>query len=102
VVDNLPGAVCWRWGTESVYTLGLMLQVLALVGALVLVPLVVRRLGWDYGACVPTPLLASFPCSAVGGGLLVSRSRPRLVWLLGSGTLLLLMSSAYARGYYVG
>ena len=114
--SNTHNAHPW---TESAYSLGLILQALALVAALVLIPIVVRRLGWGYGAYVLTLLLipllgtkdfqgvgryvlAAFPCFAVGGRLLASRPRPRLVWLLGSGALLLLLSSAYARGYYVG
>jgi hypothetical protein len=114
--SNTHNAQPW---TESVYSLGLILQALALVGAVVLVPLVVRRLGWGYGAYTLTLLLiplvgtkdfqgvgryvvAAFPCFAVLGQILSGRSRPRLVWLIGSGGLLLLLSSAYARGYYVG
>jgi hypothetical protein len=105
--------------TESAYSLGLVLQALALVGALVLVPLVIRRLGWGYGAYVLVLLLipllgtkdfqgvgryvlAAFPCFAVGGGLLRERPRWRVGWLSVSAALLLLLSSAYARGYYVG
>lgn len=105
--------------TESTYTLGVMLQALCLVGALVLVPAVVRRLGWGYGAYVLVLLLvplvgtkdfqgvgryvlAAFPCFAVLARLLTPRPRARLVWLVGSGGLLLLLSSGYARGYYVG
>jgi hypothetical protein len=105
--------------TESAYTLGVMLQALALIGALVLVPLVIRRLGWGYGAYVLTLLLipllgtkdfqgvgryvlAAFPCFAVVGQGLAKRAAPRLIWLTVSGALLLLLSSAYARGYYVG
>ena len=105
--------------TESAYSLGLVLQALALLGAFALVPLVVRRMGWGYGAYVLTLLaialvgtkdfqgvgryvVAVFPCFAVLGRLLAGRARSRLAWLLGSGGLLLLLSSAYARGYYVG
>jgi hypothetical protein len=105
--------------TESAYTVGLVLQALALVGALVLVPLVVRHLGWGYGAYVLTLLLipllgtkdfqgvgryvlAAFPCFAVWGNRLHERPRWRLGWLGASAALLLLLSSAYARGYYVG
>ena len=99
--------------------MGLILQALRWSARSVLIPLVIRRLGWGYGAYVLTLLLipllgtkdfqgvgryvlAVFPCFAIGGRLLASRPRPRLVWLLGSGALLLLLSSAYARGYYVG
>lgn len=105
--------------TESAYSLGIILQAVALIGALVLVPYVVRRLGWGYGAYVLTLLLipllgtkdfqgvgryvlAAFPCFAVLGHHLAQRPRQRLVWSMGSGALLLLLSSAYARGYYVG
>ena len=91
---------------------------LALV-ALALVPLVVRRLGWGYGAFVIALLvipllgtkdfqgvgryvLAAFPCFAVAGQLLTRRRLLRVGWLVVSGGLLLLLSSGYARGYYVG
>jgi hypothetical protein len=105
--------------TESVYTLGLVLQAICLLGALLLVPWVVRRLGWGYGAYVLTLLLialvgtkdfqgvgryvlAAFPCFAVLGDRLSGRSLVRTAWLSVSAGLLLLLSSAYARGYYVG
>jgi hypothetical protein len=105
--------------TESAYSLGVILQALCLLGAIALVPLVVRRLGWAYGAYVLTlvliPLLgtkdfqgvgryvlAAFPCFAVVGQRLAVRSLLRWAWLSISASLLLLLSSAYARGYYVG
>jgi hypothetical protein len=105
--------------TESAYSLGVVLQALCLVGALLLVPLVVRHLGWGYGAYVLTLLLipllgtkdfqgvgryalAAFPCFAIIGRHLAARTPARVVWFLSSGALLLLLSSAYARGYYVG
>jgi hypothetical protein len=104
--------------TEAAYTLGLILQALALVGAFVLVPLVIRRLGWGYGAYVVTLLviplvgtkdfqgvgryvLAAFPCFAVAGQYLARRRGARIAWAIVSGALLVLLSSAYARAYYV-
>jgi hypothetical protein len=114
--SNTHDAQPW---TQSAYTLGLMLQAVALLAALALVPFVVRRLGWGYGAFVLTLLvipllgtkdfqgvgryvLAAFPCFAVAGHLLVGRRPIRIGWLVASAGLLLLLSSAYARGYYVG
>lgn len=119
--DSIAGSTTHNahpW-TESVYTLGLVLQAAALLAALALVPLVVRRLGWGYGAFVVTLLvipllgtkdfqgvgryvLAAFPCFAVAGQLLAGRPRLRVGWFVVSGALLLLLSSGYARGYYVG
>jgi len=104
--------------TESAETLGLLLQALLMVGALVLVPLVLRRFGWAYAlyvlGVIMIPLfgskdfqgtgrylLAAFPCFAVVGAALVDRPKLRAGWLVVSGGLLLLLVSAYARGYYV-
>lgn len=114
--SNTHNAHPW---TESAYTLGLILQAVALLAALALVPLVIRRLGWGYGAFVLTLLvipllgtkdfqgvgryvLAAFPCFAVAGQLLAPRRSVRLGWFVVSAGLLLLLSSGYARGYYVG
>jgi len=119
--DSVTGSTAHHpnpW-TEATYGLGVVLQAVCLLGALVLVPLVVRRLGWGYGAYVLTLLLiplagtkdfqgagryalAAFPCFALIGSHLASRTGPRVVWFVASGGLLLLLSSAYARGYYVG
>ncbi len=105
--------------TQATFTLGVMLQGTILLGALVLLPRVVRKLGWGYGAYVATLLfiplfgtqdfqgvgryvLAAFPVFAVFGQLLTRWSRWRIAWLSGSAALLLLLSSGYARGYYVG
>jgi hypothetical protein len=119
--DSINGSTTHhpRPWTESAYSLGLILQALLLVGALLLVVSVVRRFGWGYGSYVLVLLLipligtkdfqgvgryvlAAFPCFAVAGGWLADKPVPRAVWLSVSAVLLLLLSSAYARGYYVG
>lgn len=103
---------------ETVYTLGLVLQGALILGALLLVPLVIRRLGWGYGiyvlAVVAIPLLgskdfqgvgryvlAAFPCFVVGAELLGKHRTARLLWFPISAALLVLLASGYARGYYI-
>ena len=88
------------------------------LGALALVPLVVRRLGWAYGlfvllsvglAAISTKnffgmsryVLAAFPCFAVAGSLLAERVRLRAVTLATSGLLLVAATSFFARGHYL-
>lgn len=104
--------------TESVYTLGLLLQASLLAGLLALVVVVWRRLGWGYAAYAITLLvvplvgtkdfqgvgrylLAAFPCLAVLATLLDQRPRLRLATFAVGAMLLTLLASAYARGYYV-
>jgi len=118
--DSLHGTTVHnpRPWTESAETLGLLLQGLLVLAAIVLVPLVLRRLGWAYALYVlgviliplfgskdfqgaGRYLLAAFPCFAVVGAALAHRPRLRAGWLVVSGGLLLLLVSAYARGYYV-
>lgn len=105
-------------GLEATYTLGLLLQAAVLLGALALTVAVWRRLGWGYGLycllVLGIPLvgtkdfqgagryvLAAFPCFAVAAGLLGERRTARLVWLTTSAVLLGVLTSSYARGYYV-
>jgi hypothetical protein len=88
------------------------------VGALALVPLVVRRLGWGYGifvllsvglAAVSTKnffgmsryVLAAFPCFAVAGQWLAGRARLRFTTLAASGVTLVVATSFFARGHYL-
>jgi hypothetical protein len=107
-----------QYGSELLYTWGTVAQGVLLMSAVVSVPWVIRRFGWAYGvytAAVLAPallgsqdfqgagryLLAAFPVFALlGGGL---STRPVLGrWVLGaSGVLLVLLTSLFARGYYL-
>ena len=100
-----------RFSTQAVFT----------VGALALVPAVVKRFGWAYGAyvlvIVGIPaistkdftgmgryLLAAFPCYAAAGDILASRRWLRVAavpTLAASAALLLVFTSAFSRGYYL-
>ncbi|MCA1675007.1 MAG: hypothetical protein LC799_23410 [Actinobacteria bacterium] len=88
------------------------------LAALVLVPLVVRRLGWGYGVYVVVVVglsavstrnffgmaryvLVAFPCFAVAGELLADRARLRVAALSASVVGLLGATSFFARGYYL-
>jgi hypothetical protein len=108
-----------RHWDRLLYTLGTTLQALLVVGALCLLPAVVRRAGWGYAlyvmGVVGVPLLgskdwqgsgryllAAFPVLLVVGGWLAARTpRWRRSLLLASGTLLLFLTSAFARGFYL-
>jgi hypothetical protein len=97
----------------------LVLQAAFAVGFLVLVPTVVRRLGWGYGAYtllvigiplvgtsdfqgVGRYLLAAFPVFAVAGVDLSRRARPIAVGAVAaSGLGLVVLTSFFARGFYL-
>ena len=100
-------------------TLGMILHGTIAVGAVLLIPKVIRRFGWGYGVfcliLVGIPvlsskdfyglgryLLAAFPVVAVAGEWLVDRPvwARAAVWSV-SGTLLAFISYSYARGLYV-
>ncbi len=98
--------------------LRLLVQALFTLGALLLVPFVVRRFGWGYAAfslaIVALPaistkdfqgmgryLLAAFPLFAVAGDLLDGRSRARVAVMSVSMAGLVLATSLSARGYYL-
>ncbi len=104
--------------TESAYTSGLILQGSLLIAMLALIVVVVRRLGWGYGIYCLTLLvvplvgtkdfqgvgrylLAAFPCFAALALILADRPRWRVAVLGVGAGLLTLLTSAYARGYYV-
>lgn len=104
--------------TESVYSLGTIFQGLLVVGGLVLVPVIWKRLGSGYAIYVGTIvaialvgtkdfqgtgryMLAAFPCFAVGAQLLVGHRRRTAVLVACSGALLVVLTSAFSRGYYV-
>lgn len=102
---------------DTVYGTGIVLQATALAAALALAVVVWRRIGWGYGlyclAVLGVPLLgtkdfqgvgryvlAAFPCFAVVGAHLADHRWSR--WgLVVSGTALVVLTSFYARGYYV-
>ena len=88
------------------------------LAGLALVPMVVRRFGWGYGAyaflvlalsAVSTKnffgmsryVLAAFPCFAAAGLLLAERVRLRAAALVSSAALLVAATSFYARGHYL-
>ncbi len=103
---------------QDAVALRLLVQALFTLGALLLVPFVVRRLGWGYAAfslaIVALPaistkdfqgmgryLLAAFPLFAVAGDLLEGRPRVRVAMVSASAAGLVLLTSFSARGYYL-
>jgi hypothetical protein len=100
------------------HTLGLTFQALLVMGALCLVPAVVRRVGWGYAVyvlgVVAIPLLgskdwqgtgryllAAFPVFFIAGGWLAGRPRLRAALLVPSAVLLVFLTSSFARGFYL-
>jgi hypothetical protein len=101
-----------------VLTLGWTFQALLVLGALCLVPAVIRRVGWGYAAyvigVVAIPLLgskdwqgtgryllAAFPVYFVVGWWLSGRPRLRVGVLTASAVVLIFLASAFARGFYL-
>jgi len=99
-------------------TLGHVVQGLLLIGALALVPRIVRRFGWAYAlytlgviglALVGTKdfqssgryLIGAFPCFAVLAEMLAARPPLRFVVLVLSLLSLAVMAVAYGRGTYL-
>jgi hypothetical protein len=127
--DQKPSAHVWfktawfsrlvHWpGDPNGYFLSITFQGLLVLGLLLLVPLVVRRIGWGYGiytvAVLAIPLLGSkdfmgmgryaltaFPSFAALGIFLTERPRLRLAWLPFSTFVLLALCAAFAYGHYV-
>jgi hypothetical protein len=108
-----------RWN-DLVYTIDITVQGLLAIGFILLIPLLIRRIGWSYAvyvlAVVAIPivgtkdwqgtgryLLAAFPVFAALADWLVHHERRSvLVGLVGvSAAALLLLTSMYARGYYL-
>jgi hypothetical protein len=104
---------------KLIYTLGITFQAVLVLGALCLVPAVIRRLGWGYAAylvgVLGIPLLgskdwqgtgryllAAFPVFVVAAGWLTER-RPALRWAVHgvSAAALVFLTSAFARGFYL-
>ena len=88
------------------------------LAGLALVPMIVRRFGWGYGAyaflvlavsAVSTKnffgmsryVLSAFPCFAAAGLLLAERARIRIAALAASGAVLVAATSFFARGHYL-
>jgi hypothetical protein len=109
-----------RYWDGGVYTAGITLQAVLVLGALALVPLVVRRIGWGYAVyvigVVGVPLLgskdwqgagryllAAFPVFLVAGWWLAEQPSRRLRGgILGvSFVTLVFLTSAFARGFYL-
>jgi hypothetical protein len=127
--DQRPGPRTWfktAWlsrlvhypGNPDGYFLSITFQAALAIGLLLLVPMVVRRIGWGYGlytlAVLAIPLVGSkdfmgigryaltaFPSFAMVGVLLVDRHRARWVWFPVSGILLAALCGAFAYGHYV-
>jgi hypothetical protein len=127
--DQRPGPRTWfktGWlsrvvhfvGDPNGYTLSITFQAVLAIGLLLLVPLVIRRIGWGYAAytvgVLAIPLVGSkdfmgigryaltaFPSFAVLGVLLSERPRVRAAWLPVSGVVLVALCSAFAYGHYV-
>jgi hypothetical protein len=127
--DQAPGLRTWfksAWfsrlvhfpGDPSGYFLSITFQAALALGLLMLVPVIVRRVGWAYAAytiaVLAIPLVGSkdfmgigryaltaFPAFAVLGALLAERPRVLAVWLPVSGSILVALSGAFAYGHYV-
>jgi hypothetical protein len=104
--------------SESVYTLSILLQAVLVLGAVLLVWVVWRRIGWGYAGYVITIvalaaigtkdflgagryLIGAFPLFAALALVLADRPKVRVVVLSGSALLLAVLASSYARGYYL-
>lgn len=116
---HLVGNLLLNFTDKPRYLLGCLLQGGLTIGALLLVPRVLRRFGWGYGLLVgglmAVPalgskdfqgtgryLLAAFPLFALAGEWLAGRSASvRRSTLAASGFLLVLWAHLYARGFYV-
>jgi hypothetical protein len=124
--DQPPGAHTWIqvavWGMlqhgDRMFAARLVAQAVLGVGFLAAVPWVVRRFGWGYGAftfvAVGIPLLgtgdfqgtgryllAAFPVFALGAEWLASRPRAANAVLATSGLCLVVLTSFFARGFYL-
>lgn len=105
---------------KLVYTLDITLQGLLAIGFILLLPLLIRRIGWSYAvyvlAVVAIPivgtkdwqgtgryLLAAFPVFAALADWLVNHERRSFRFaLVGlSAAVLVVLTSMYARGYYL-
>jgi Gpi18-like mannosyltransferase len=125
--DQAPGPRTWfkveffehLTGGDHWFAVRLILQAAATIVVLAFVPAVVRRFGWAYGAyvllIVGIPLvgtgdfqgmgrylISAFPVFAVAGERLAgSPVAARVATLASSGALLVVLTSFFARGYYL-
>jgi hypothetical protein len=127
--DQAPGPKTWLktgWmsrvvhfpGDPNGYALSITFQAILAIGLLLLVPLVVKRIGWGYAAytvgVLAIPLVGSkdfmgigryaltaFPAFAVLGSLLAERPRLRAAWFPVSALVLACLCGAFAYGHYV-
>jgi hypothetical protein len=103
------------WGHDHMLVAGHVAMTLA---GFALTPLVFRKFGWGYGVyvlcvlAIPTIsskdlvgmgryILAAFPLFAVLGSLMAPRPRLSRVYLFSSAALLVILTSLFARWYYV-
>ncbi len=121
-LGNLPEAITGRFlnADPLIYTLDITFQGLLSIGALCLIPLVIRRIGWSYAVyvfgVVALPLLGTKDWQGTGRYMLAAwpvfaalalwmvetdRRRLRTVILVVSGLALVFLTSGYARGYYL-
>jgi hypothetical protein len=127
--DQAPGPRTWfktGWASRVVhfpgdpngYTVSITFQAVLAIGLLLLIPLVVKRIGWGYAAYTIGVLaipfvgskdfmgigryaLTAFPSFAVLGCLLAERGKLRVAWFAVSSVLLAGLCSAFAYGHYV-
>jgi hypothetical protein len=105
-------------GDDLGFTLGLVVQALVTVVALIAVPFVARRFGAAYGAytlgAVALPaiaasnfqglgryMLGAFPLFGLAGTLLAERPRARVPVLAAAGVLLVIGTFGFARNWYL-
>ena len=112
------GPATW---TLMTYTLGVTFQAFLVFTFLVLIPSVVKRVGWGYAvyvfALIAIPvlgskdwqgtgrytILGSFPVFLAIAGWMIDGGHVwiRRAWLVASAATLVFLTSAFARGYYL-
>jgi len=104
--------------SESVYSMSVLVQGLLVLGGILLVWVIWRRIGWGYAGYVIVILalagvgtkdflgagrylIGAFPLFAAFALVLADRPRTRIAVLVASSACLAMLASAYARGYYL-